>query len=101
MSHIKVCLQMIKEKLSKNWLLYLFTLIVIFVFAISVYSLFRFSWNYNKRLYDHIMSIENTSNDNTLTIPEGSEIFIVQPNGEQEVVIIGNPENIKVKPKKK
>ena len=101
MTHIKTCLAMIVKSI-KEYILPILTLLVVFFLVIVGPILFaRFAYKRNKALYDHLMKIENVNNDNTLTIPEGGEVYIVQPNGEQEVVIIGDPENIKVKPKKK
>lgn len=100
-THINTCFAMIKDKVKKYWPFYLFFAIVISFLVISLYSMIRFSWNYNKRLYDRLMSVETKVNDNTMTIPEGSQVYIVQPQGEQEVIVIGDPDDITVKPKKR
>lgn len=88
-------------KAVKEWALPILMLIVVFFLVIVGPIFLARAWKCNRALYDHLMKIETVINDNTLTIPEGSEVYIVQPNGEQEVIIIGDPENIKVKPKKK
>lgn len=100
-THIKTCLAMI-GKAFKEWALPILTLLVVFFLVIVGPILFvRFAWKRNKALYDHLMTIETKVNDNTMTIPEGSQVYIVQPQGEQEVIVIGDPEDINVKPKKR
>lgn len=53
-----------------------------------------------KVLYEHIMSIEISIPQNSFAMPDSSKIYVIQPSGEQEVIIIGDPEKVNVKPKK-
>lgn len=76
-------------------------LLPIAVFILLLCILFLPVRKHNRELRKQLMSIETKVNENIISIPEGAQIYIVQPQGEQEVVIIGDPENIKVKPKKK
>lgn len=93
-THIKTLLNRLAVAVS-DWLLPLA------VFILLLFILFLPVRKYNRELRNQLMTIETKVNENTLTIPDGAQIYIVQPQGEQEVVIIGDPENIKVKPKKK
>lgn len=93
-THIKSFVQQCFN-IAKDWLL------PIVVFALLLCILFLPVRNHNRELRKQLMSIDTKVNQNTMAIPEGAQIYIVQPQGEQEVVIIGDPENIKVKPKKK
>lgn len=100
-THIKTCFSMI-VKAFKEWALPILTIIVLlFLLIVGPILFVRFAWRRNKALYDHLMSIETKSNDNTLTIPDNSQVYIVQPQGEQEVIVIGDPDDITVKPKKR
>lgn len=93
-THIKTLLNQLSDAVS-DWLL------PVAVFILLLFILFLPVRKYNRELRKQLMTIETKVNENTLTIPDGAQIYIVQPQGEQEVVIIGDPENIKVKPKKK
>ena len=99
-THIKTCIA-ICVKSVKEWALPILTIIFLLAMLIAPIYLFKFAYRRNKALYDHIMSIETKVNENTMTIPDGSQVYIVQPQGEQEVVIIGDPDDITVKPKKR
>lgn len=93
-THIKTLLNRLADAVSD-------LLLPIAVFILLLCILFLPVRKYNRDLRKQLMTIETKVNENTLTIPDGTQIYIVQPQGEQEVVIIGDPENIKVKPKKK
>lgn len=93
-THIKTLLNRLADVVS-DWLL------PIAVFILLLCILFLPVRKYNRELRKQLMSIESKVNENTMTIPEGSQVYIVQPQGEQEVIIIGDPDDITVKPKKR
>lgn len=99
-THIKTCIQMCVKSV-KEWALPVLCIIFLLACLIGPVYLCKFAYKRNKALYDHIMSIETKVNDNTMTIPDGSQVYIVQPQGEQEVIVIGDPDDITVKPKKR
>lgn len=93
-THIKTLLNRLADVVS-DWLL------PIAVFILLLCILFLPVRKYNRELRKQLMSIESKVNENTMTIPDGSQVYIVQPQGEQEVIIIGDPDDITVKPKKR
>lgn len=99
-THIKTCIQMCVKSV-KEWALPVLCIIFLLACLIGPVYLCKFAYKYNKALYDHLMSIETKVNENTMTIPDGSQMYIVQPQGEQEVIVIGDPDDITVKPKKR
>lgn len=93
-THIKTLLNRLADVVS-DWL----PPIAVFILLLCI--LFLPVRKYNRELRKQLMSIETKVNENTMTIPEGSQVYIVQPQGEQEVIIIGDPDDITVKPKKR
>lgn len=107
-SKIKTHILMIKEKMSNIWQQYLgpiFVVILLLAILFLPFGLFaRFAWKFNKSLYDKIMSIETTApspQSNTLNVPDSASVYIINPMGEQDVVIIGEQEKVTVKPSKR
>ena len=88
----------------KEWASYLPGFLVLIVIILGVSFLCRLTYSYAKRgkaLYEHIMNIDINKNSNSITVPDSCQVYIIQPNGEQETIIIGDPNNVKVKPRKK
>lgn len=98
---MKQILQNIRLTL-KEWASYIpgfLTLIFIIALGFFIGKLYFMAVKWRKVLYEHVTSTD--INSNTMTIPEGADVYVIQPQGEQEVIIIGDPDDIKVKPKKK
>lgn len=86
----------------KEWVSYLPGFLLLLAIILGIYFFSRLVCSYAKRgkaLYEHIMDID--VNKNTITVPDSCQVYIIQPNGEQETIIIGDPNNVKVKPRKK
>lgn len=86
----------------KEWASYLPGLFLLLAIILGVFFISRLTYTGFKRtraLYEHIMNID--VNKNTITVPDSCQVYIIQPNGEQETIIIGDPQNVKVKPRKK
>ena len=88
-------------KSVKEWALPILTIIFLLALLMAPIYVCNSFYKRNKALYEHIMSIDTKVNENTMTIPDGSQVYIVQPQGEQEVIVIGDPDDITVKPKKR
>lgn len=104
LTDIKTRLALLKEKALDflNKLAPLVAMVLLFcILTLPFFFFARWAWKKNNALYDKVMSIDTFKNDNLISVPPDAEIYFVQPQGEQDVVIVGNPENIKVKPKTK
>lgn len=107
-SNIKTHILMIKDKMSNIWNEYLGPILVVILLLAILFLPFglyaRYAWKRNKALYDKIMSIETTApapQSNTLNVPDSASVYIINPMGEQDVVIIGEQEKVTVKPSKR
>lgn len=76
-------------------------IIVFLIVTLPFFFFARYAWKRNNALYEHLMKIETQANDNSISVPSDAEIYVIQPQGEQDVVIVGDPDKITVKPKNK
>lgn len=97
---LKVRLKMLLQN-SKKWLLFILLLALFLAPFLLIIPPAWKTFQAKKALYEHLINIDTKTNDNTITLPEGSQMYIVQPQGEQDVIIIGDPDKVNVKPKKK
>lgn len=81
----------------KEWLPGIICLMVILLFIFFVGRFVTRTYRHTKDLYEKVMNF----NSNTISLPDSSQVYIIQPQGEQEVIIIGDPNKITIKPKKK
>lgn len=87
----------------KEWASFLPGFLLLLAIILGVFFISRFTYIGVKRhraLYDHIMNIDVNKNSNSITVPDSCQVYIIQPNGEQETIIIGDPNIVKVKPRK-
>lgn len=104
LTDIKARLALLKEKVKDFFHSFGSLVVLVLLFSIIMLPFFflaRWSWKRSDALYEKVMSIETYHNDNSILVPPNAEIYVFQPQGEQDVVIVGNPESIKVKPKNK
>lgn len=88
----------------KEWASYLPGFFLLLAIILGVFFISKLTYSYAKRgkaLYEHIMDIDVNKNSNAITLPDSCQVYIIQPNGDQETIIIGDPNNVKVKPRKK
>lgn len=88
------------KKIASYLPIIIFTVVFLGIFLGIPCLLIRHAYRYNKRIYEHIMQMPTDVNQASVPYVDSSHVYIIQPSGEQEVIIIGDPERINVKPKK-
>lgn len=81
----------------KEWLPGLLCLVGILAFILFFGRFITRTYRQSQALYEKVMNV----NKNSILLPDSSQVYIIQPQGEQEVIIIGDPNRITIKPKKK
>lgn len=87
----------------KEWLSYVpgfLVMLLILALFIGAFKMVKSHLEFRRVLYEHLTKAP-TVNSNSIPLPDSSQVFIVQPQGEQEVIIIGDPTKVTVKPTKK